>query len=106
MAKRVYPTKTERSREILGAALTTYQEANTSADLETSLKAVRKETTGRFQNELDMTPECANTYFQNRKRELVSALASVSTNGADASAEVQVAASEIKPNSGDFGYGG
>lgn len=96
MAKRVYPTKTERSRAILGATLTTYQEANPTADLEASLKAVRKETTGRFQNELDMTPECANTYFQNRKRELVSALATVSTNGADASAEVQVAAAPVE----------
>lgn len=97
MPKRVYPTKTERSRTILGETLTAHQEANSADDLETSLKAVRKNTTGRFQTELDMTPECANTYFQNRKRELVSSLASVSINGADASAEVQVAASSETP---------
>lgn len=100
MAKRVYPTKTERSRAILGETLTVHQEANTTDDLETSLKAVRKSTTGRFQSELDMTPECANTYFQNRKRELISSLAAVSTNGADASTEVQVAASAETPVEG------
>ena len=100
MAKRVHPTKTLRSRTILGETLTTHQEANPTDDLETSLKAVRKSTTGRFQAELDMTPECANTYFQNRKRELVSALTAVSTNGSDATAEVQVAASAETPVEG------
>jgi len=100
MAKRVYPTKTARSRTILGEILTAYQETNPAADLELSLKVVRKDTTTRFQNELDMTPECANTYFQNRKRELVSALATVSTNGSDATAEVQVAASAETPVEG------
>jgi len=100
MAKRVYPTKTARSRVILNEILTTYQGANPAADLELSLKAVRKDATVRFQAELDMTPECANTYFQNRKRELVSALATVSTNGSDATAEVQVAASAETPVEG------
>lgn len=92
MAKRVYPTKTERSRTILGETLTAYQSENPSADLEAVLKAVRKSTTTRFQNELDMTPECANTYFQNRKRELVSALTPVSNASVEVSADTQVAA--------------
>lgn len=77
MAKRIYPTKTERSRKILGETLTAFQTSNPESDIVASLKAVRKETTRRFQAELDMTPECANTYFQSRKGELVSALAPV-----------------------------
>jgi len=81
MAKRQYPTKTDRSRQILGDALTAYQAANPEASLETALKAVRRETTKRFESELDMTPECANTYFQNRKKEMTSALAATAVSG-------------------------
>jgi hypothetical protein len=94
MPKRALPTKTTRSRLMLATALGEYQEQNTvGVDLEIALKAVRKATTKKFETELDMTPECANTYFQNRKKELVSSLAFIESNLDSASTEVALAAS-------------
>lgn len=92
MAKREYPTKTTRSRAVLTAALNAHQDVNPSDDLEASLKAVRKDIIAVYVQTLDMTTACANTYFQNRKKELQSSLASTPTTSDSDSVELAVAA--------------
>ena len=93
MPMRQKPNLTERSRVLIAEALAAYQAANPEADLEASINGVRKASIALFREvlfpvtnpadaeEVKSSKNRANTYFQNRRRELLtSSLPAVATS--------------------------